>query len=222
MNLVSAQTEAARVEAERAALLAELKAMNGGKDIDFTENVFPVRALPADFEEWYAQAEARSPALQYLSGQIEIERRQARLNRALDLPRFSAGYMSERGDGERFHGVVVGISIPLWENRNRVRQATAQAQAAEFALRDNKTQFYNHLRAIHVKAAALRKNAQTARQALSLYGSEPLLRKAFDAGEISLINYLLEIEFYYNAIDKVLEAERDFELTAAELAAAEL
>ena len=36
------------------------------------------------------------------------------------------------------------------------------------------------------------------------------------------LNYLLEIEFYYNAISKVLEAERDYELAAAELWAVEL
>jgi len=222
LNLVTVQTEAANIEAERTSLLTELKAMNGGKDIDFAENVYPARALPANFEDWYAQAEAGSPALQYLNGQIEIERRQVKLNRALDLPKFSAGYMSERGDGERFHGMTFSVSIPLWENRNRVRQAAAQVQAAGFVLRDSKAQFYNRLQALYVKAAALQKNAQTARQALSAYGSEALLKKAFDAGEISLIEYLLEIEYYYTVIDKVLEAERDFELTAAELQAVEM
>ena len=122
LNLATVRAEAARIETERVALLAELKTLNGGIDIEFPDNVYPVRILPANFENWYA--ETNNPILQYVSGQIEIERQQVRLNRALGLPRFSAGYMSERIVGEHFQGITAGVSIPLWENRNRVRQAS--------------------------------------------------------------------------------------------------
>jgi hypothetical protein len=43
-----------------------------------------------------------------------------------------------------------------------------------------------------------------------------------DAGEISLLNYLLEVEYYYDAINKALEAERNYQLTVAELSSVEL
>ena len=222
LNFAAVQNEAVRIETERTALLAELKTMNGGNEIDFRDNVYSVHILPANFEGWYAQTEAKNPVLQYVSGQIEIERQQVSLNRALGLPKFSAGYMSEKIVGEHFQGVTAGVSIPLWENKNRVRLATAQVQAAEYAFEDTKIQFYNRLQTLYQKAAALQKNAQTARQSLNTYGNEPLLKKALDAGEISLLNYLLEIEFYYDAMNKVLEAERDFQLTVAELEAVEL
>lgn len=222
LNLATVKNEVAQIETERAALLAELKTLNGGKEIDFPNDVYSTHILPANFEEWYAQAETKSPVLQYVSGQIEIERQQVKLNRAMWLPKFSAGYMSEKVVGQHFQGITAGISIPLWENINSVKQAKAQTQAAEYVLEDTKTQFFNRLQILHNKAAALQQNAQTARQSLSTYGNEPLLKKALDAGEISLLNYLLEIEFYYNMINKVLEAERDFELTVAELEAVEL
>jgi outer membrane protein TolC len=222
LNLATVKNEVAQIETERAALLAELKTLNGGKEIDFPNDVYSTHILPANFEEWYAQAETKSPVLQYVSGQIEIERQQVKLNRAMWLPKFSAGYMSEKVVGQHFQGITAGISIPLWENINSVKQAKAQTQAAEYVLEDTKTQFFNRLQIFHNKAAALQQNAQTARQSLSTYGNEPLLKKALDAGEISLLNYLLEIEFYYNMINKVLEAERDFELTVAELEAVEL
>ena len=222
LNLATMQTEAARNEVARNALFAELKILNGGKDINFPDEDYPVRILPANFEEWYTQAEAKSPALQYVSGQIEIERQQVKLNSAMGLPKFSAGYMSEKVVGQHFQGITAGVSIPLWENKNRVRQAKAQVQATEYALEDTKMQFYNRLQMLYQKAAALQQNAQTARQSLSSYSNEPLLKKALEAGEISLLNYLLEIEFHYDIINKALEAEHDFELTAAELQAVEL
>ncbi|MDR2409837.1 MAG: TolC family protein, partial [Bacteroidales bacterium] len=207
---------------EQTALLAELKRLNGGKDIVFSDNHYPTNTLPSNFDEWYAQVEAKSPALQYLNGQIEINRQQVKLNRALGLPKFSAGYMSEKLTKEHFQGVIVSMSIPLWENKNNVKQAKAQVTATEIALEDNKIQFYSRLQNLYLKAITLQQNAQKVRQSLSLYGNEPLLKKAFDAGEISLLNYLQEIEYYYEAVNRALEAERNFELTVAELSAMEM
>ena len=222
LNLATVQTETARIETERLTLLSQLKGLNGGKEIVFTDIVYPANTLTADFENWYSAAETKSPVLQYVSGQIEIGKQQVKLNRALGLPKFSAGYMSEKIVGEHFQGVTLGVSVPLWENKNRVRQAKAQVQAAESALEDSKVQFYNRLQTLFFKVSALQQNAQKLRKSLSDYSNAPLLQKALDAGEISLLNYLLEIEYYYEATNRALEAERDYELAVAELEAIEL
>ena len=223
MSLAAAKAEAANIEAERAALLSELRRLNGGKDIALTDAEYPDNELPASFDDWYSQAEAKSPALQYLSGQIQIGQQQIKLNRALNLPKLSVGYMSERvSGGERFHGVTMGMSIPLWENRNRVKEARAYTRAAQSELEDNKVQFYNQLRATHAKAAAMQQTAQQLRESLKAHGNEPLLKRALDAGAISLLEYLLEIEYHYSTVDKVLEAERNYQNALAELSAVEL
>lgn len=47
------------------------------------------------------------------------------------LPKFSAGYSLERTLGQKYQGISVGISIPLWENKNRVKQAKAGVVAAQ-------------------------------------------------------------------------------------------
>ncbi|WP_313380488.1 TolC family protein [Proteiniphilum saccharofermentans] len=222
LNLSTVQTEMTRIEVERTSLLSQLKSLNGGQEIDFPDDIYPVNVLPPNFEEWYASAEAKSPVLQYVSGQIEIGRQQVKLNRALGLPKFSAGYMSEQVVGERFQGVTLGVSVPLWENKNRVRQAKAQVTASESALADTKVQFYNRLQSLYLKSVALRQNVQKIRQSLSEYSNAPLLQKALDAGEISLLNYLLEIEYYYDAMNRALEAERNYQQAIAELSAVEL
>ena len=222
LNLATVQTETARIETERLTLLSQLKGLNGGKEIVFTNIVYPANTLTADFENWYSAAETKSPVLQYVIGQIEIGKQQVKLNRALGLPKFSAGYMSEKIVGEHFQGVTLGVSVPLWENKNRVRQAKAQVQAAESALEDSKVQFYNRLQTLFFKVSALQQNAQKLPKSLSDYSNAPLLQKALDAGEISRLNYLLEIEYYYEAMNKALEAERNYELAMAELSAVEL
>jgi len=49
-----------------------------------------------------------------------------------------------------------------------------------------------------------------------------LLKKALDAGEISLLNYLTELGMYYNMANLTLEAERDYQKAVTELLAVEL
>ena len=222
LNLITVQTEVSQIETERTALLTQLKSLNGNKEIVFPDDVYPVNPMPISFEEWVATTETKSPVLQLISKQIEIDKQQVKLQNTLWLPKFSAGYMSENVVGQNFQGITVGMSIPLWENKNSVKQAKIQVLAAESTLTDSKLQFYSRLQILYTKAAALQQNAQKIRLSLSDYGNEALLKKALDAGEISLLTYLLEIEYYYDAISKVLEAERDCELTVAELRTVEL
>ena len=217
LELTNISHEMNRIETERSSLLNELKTLNGGKAVAFTATTMDYEMLPPDFEEWFAQAEVNSPLLQYVRGQTEINRQQVLLNRALGLPRFTAGYMSEKVVSERFQGVTVGISIPLWENRNRVKQAKAALNAAETLLEDSRMQFYHRLQNLFMKAKRLQHEAASYRQALTEYNNETFLKKALDSGEISLLNYLLEMTYFYDATNRVLETEKELGLTLAEL-----
>ena len=203
-------------------MLNELKALNGGIEIVFDETVIPVNPLPADFNEWYLKAESISPSLKYLNQQIEIRRQQVKLNQALSLPKLSAGYADERILGEKLQGITIGVSIPLWENKNVVKQAKADIISSEYSLENNKLQYYNRLQNLFNKSVGLQSTAVKYRQALSSYNSVPMLRKALEAGEISLLNYLLQIEAYYDAYNSMLEVERDYALAEAELTAVSL
>ncbi len=42
---------------------------------------------------------------------------------------------------EGWQGVKLGVSIPLWENRNRVKHARAEVAAAEQAMDDARLQY---------------------------------------------------------------------------------
>jgi hypothetical protein len=55
------------------------------------------------------------------------------------------------------------------------------------------------------------------KEALEVTNNRELLKKALDKGQLSLINYLLELSVYYETIDKYLETERDYQLAVAEL-----
>jgi outer membrane protein TolC len=215
LNLLNARKTAEANEIERAALLSELQRINGGQAIAFADTVYPLYALPQDFEQWYAQAQQRNPGLQIVARELEVSRQQTKLNRALSLPKFTAGYMGESVLGTTLQGATVGISIPLWENRNTIRQAKAQTAALQTMEADARAQFYNSLKAQHAKAVSLQALAADYREALK--NNADLLKEALDMGQLSLIHYIMELAIYYDAIDQVLQAERDGWLATLEL-----
>jgi outer membrane protein TolC len=199
------------------AFLGELAHLNGGIPIGFSQSKFPVTTIPADFEQWYRQAEQSNPLLNWLKKEMELNQKQVGLNRAMGLPKLQAGYMSENVVGQEFQGLTFGLSIPLWENKNTVKFAKANALAAESVASDKKIQLYNRLKILHAKTVGLQNNVNDYKSKLQTFDNAGLLTKALDKGEISLIEYMLEISIYYESIKASLELEREVNKTLAEL-----
>lgn len=222
LNLSSVLGEISRIDVERNALLEQLKRLNGGKDIVLDDDRYDEVLLPPLFDDWFERTAAQNPLLAYAKQEVEVSKQQVSLNRMQGLPSLSAGYMSEKVVGEQFQGLSVGISIPLWENKNRVKQAKAAVRAAESRAADSRLQFYNQLQLLYNRTAGLKVATEKYQQSLEMANSTELLKKALDAGEISLLEYMVEMGLYYDTINHVLETERDFQKAFAELSAVEL
>jgi outer membrane protein TolC len=198
-------------------LLSELKSLNGGIFIEFIETGFPLQTLSMDFEQWYIQAEQNNPVLLWLKQEILIRQKNEKLNTAMGLPKFQAGYMSEDVVGQQFQGIKVGLSIPLLENKNAVKYAKAKTIAMQSAENDTRLQFYNNLKTLHTKAVSLQNSLNDYRSNLQLYSNTGLLQKALDKGELSLAEYLYELTIYYESFNKLLELEMTLNETIIEL-----
>lgn len=217
LNLLNLSNKMELLEIDRTALLLELIRLNGGLVIDFAESEFQSAIIPVDFEQWYTQAEQSNPILNWLKKEIEISNKQVSLNKALSLPKVQTGYMSETVIGQQFRGISIGLSIPLWENKNTVKYAKANTIALEAVVADNKVQLYNQLKTLHSKAISLQSNVTEYRSKLQSFNSSDLLKKALDKGEISLIDYIMELSIYYENVNKMLELDRDMNKAVAEL-----
>jgi len=217
INLTSTENEVAKIDLERNVLNSELKALNGGKEIAFDISVFSPAVISPDFEEWYLLAESKNPLLQYVRGEVTVNEERLRLSRVVGLPKLSAGYMMEKVVGQSFKGITLGVSIPLWENKNSVKHAQARVIASRTNEEDARIKFYNNLNSLFNSAVSLKALALSYRNSLENHSNQSLLKKALESGEISFITYLLELQYYYDAFDKLLVTERDLELTMAKL-----
>ncbi|KAA6346871.1 hypothetical protein EZS27_005637 [termite gut metagenome] len=217
LNLLSARGELSHIEIEYNTVLSELKRLNGGVGLVLEGCRYEDALFPVSFDDWYASAKLKNPVLEYVNLETEIRKDQVALNKVMGLPSFSAGYMSEKMLGEHFQGITFGISVPLWGNKNRVKQAKVAAKAAVTRQEDSWQRSYNHFRNLYERTNGLKDIADNYKQSLTVFTNTDLLKKALDAGEISVLEYVTEIGLYYGVVNKALEAERDYRKARAEL-----
>lgn len=201
---------------EQEQLLSELQAMNNGMPIELSTKNFELTILPNSFDNWMNEAEQMNPTIKYLHQEKAIAESSIKLTRASALPRFSIGYMGEFVAGNTFQGITVGLSIPLWENKNKINHARQTAIAAERKSEDARLQYRAHLRMLYDKAIQLQKTVAQYDMTLSSDCFE-LLTRAYECGELPLLNYLLEQDYWTTAIDCRLRTQRELAMTLAEL-----
>lgn len=222
LELSKVCAEIQQTETDKSALEAQLCRLNGGVAVSFDGCRFEEACFPENFDEWFKVAQEKNPVLSYVRSEVELSKQQLLLSKQQNLPSFSVGYMSEKTPGERYQGVSVGLSVPLWNSRNKIKQAKASLIAAEARKRDTAVQFYGQLSVLYQRVAGLQRTAETYRRSLEKNDNSRLLKKALDAGQLSVSDYLLQTAIYYDSVDKALSAERDFQKALAELTAFEL
>ena len=202
---------------ERQVTMEGLKRLNGNRDLIVGDTLFPVIVLPNDDATLMREMTARHPSLRALKQQLTVTRQQLTVNRREGLPQISLGFMGEYVEGEKYQGVKLGMSIPLWSNCNKVRQAKAKVAADEARLTDGFEQRLNAVQTLFKRQQGLRLTADTYREAMEKSSNGPLLQKAMEAGQLSVIDYLNGLRLTDAAIEAWLDAEREWQRTCAEL-----
>lgn len=208
---IACRAEVLRAEVERAEVLDALRALNGGRALNMPDTVYGAGyELPVDFETWMAGREQQSPMLRQVGEEVELSRHLLRQTRREMAPPLSVGYMSERTTGEGFRGLTVGVSVPLWGARARLKQGRAAVEAAQSRETDARLRYRIRCETLYRKAVALRKLADEYAQAVERTNPLPLLQKALEKGNLSLPEYLLERALWYDVVEQAWQAERDF------------
>ena len=214
---INADNASRRNQAALKAQLEQLQALNGGVEINFSDTRFSnLPTLPA-FAELENEYINNDPNLKNLSTTAESAQQSIKVSRSLSLPKFDIGYRHNGGSGEKMNGFRIGMSIPLWENRNTVKQAKAQAEYTAFNFEDNKQIVKATLQDLYLQAEALYVSCSEYAQTLSLQRNENILNKALEAGQISMIEYFVEISLLYDSIQNYLDVEKEYHNIVAQL-----
>ena len=218
LELLNAKTEARMNESARIAKLQELATLNGGIAIDFTDTTYMSDGDILSFEELCAEAVTSNPPLLTLKSEQVAARRQLSVNKSKSLPSFELGYrMNTATGGERFNGFLVGISIPLFSNRNNVKQAKAQALYTDLQLESTTTTVESELHQLYNQSVALKTSMDEYNTVLKSQNSLALLNKAIQTGQISMIEYFVDVTTFYQSMQNYMQLQNEYQKVMAQL-----
>lgn len=211
------QFKVQQIESDQRNLLLLLINLNGGKELVFDQTDY-VTVLKLESKERLWQTKLTTdPTLTQLKQQESIAAQQLKLSKNKALPNLTAGYNSQGVSGERFSGVYGGLSIPLWSNRNKVKAAQSNLEFQE-SYSDSRTmeQYASFEKQFNDYQILLAKfnDYQTT---LSGLNSDELLLQAYQLGEISFMEYYIELQFYRQAYDTMLDMENQLYQLQADL-----
>lgn len=227
LELLNVRTEANLNETNLQNKLQELYTLNGNASIVFNENTYPSVILPSDYEQLRSEILSSDYALMTLLKESEAANKQVSINKSQWLPKLELGYRRNTESGEPFNGVVVGFSIPLFENRNKVKMAKAQSLNLNYQKESTTLQIESELAQQYKEARTLR---TTMDEYDKTFGSEALqpgfhaegtnlaiLKEALIGGEISMIEYFVEVSVVYQSKLNYLQLQNQYQKAMAKI-----
>ena len=217
VQLATAQSDKILQKGKIAQLTDQLINLNGGVNIIVTDTIYPPALPVPDFEELDSLIEANDPILRTFEKNIDVNKQQLSVVRSLTLPKFETGYHSQSILGQNYRGFHLGISIPLWENRNKVRAQSQTLDYSSLRMEEHRIEHRSSNRQIYDRHIAVKESLAELQSILGNLNTLPMLSKALRLGQITSIDYANELISYYSLTDRMLELEKEYHLTVAEL-----
>ena len=195
----------------------KLTELNGGNEISLPDTIYPSHPVIPAFTQLEQDYESADPLLKILQQQKRITQKELELGKALSLPKMELGYHYQGNLGQTYKGIHTGISIPLWENKNTVKQKKAQLLFSDFELQAHVNEHYFHIKHIYEKYSNLKITLEEYQTIFTTLNTTVLLNKALALGEMTTIQYFTEINYYNNALTNYLQAEKEYYQTIADL-----
>lgn len=199
-------------------LKEELKQLNGGKSIEFNSLLYPTVSVEEDFTKLEMDVLNNTPNLNKMKADMDIASKQTSLAKNQVLPKLNVGYRYLNSDlNKSFNGINLGISIPLWESRNKVKLAKLNQLSQESQYLSEEKLLISDIQKNYQNYQGLKASLAEYRLILDGSNMNELLKKALDFGQISSIEYFMESIYFYESFDTYLQVEKEYHIAVADL-----
>ncbi|MDR1500111.1 MAG: TolC family protein [Tannerellaceae bacterium] len=218
LELLNVKTAARRNAIAIEAKLKDLEALNGGIPLAFDDNIYGAPEGLPSLEDLLSEHLAVDPSLGALRSEEAVAKQALKVSRAGWLPSFEVGYqLNTATGGERFSGFLVGISLPVFSNRHKVREAKAGIIYSALRYEGEAAKSASELRQLYRRSLALRESMDEYRRLLDEGDNLSPINKALQSGRISMIEYFAELTSLYESRSSYMQIENDYRKTSARL-----
>jgi outer membrane protein TolC len=223
VQALSADNSVRSLDIEIADALGRLKILNGGAEVSFPDSEFPPAEALLPFDEMVERYLEADPSLAAVLAERDAEGLAVKAARAESLPKLVLGYKLEFAAGERFNGLVAGLSVPMFGNRNNVKAARAREIYAASEAENAQMSTRQRLETLYAKARLLEEAIQNCREITAKTGDYiQNLGKALEAGEITVTVYFSQYDAVLGYNERLIELQRDYHLACARINAVTL
>lgn len=192
-----------------------IKEITGGSSLEIGDTLLP-GSVPI-IRDSILLAYRHSPDLLLFQHELELKREQKSLTASQNLPKLSAGYYSESVLDQKFKGFQIGVTVPLWENSNTLKNAKSNVLFAEADAERFTFQQEREVMQMLNRHNNLESRIQGLKEALESGNTLNLLALSLNNGEISLTEYFYASDFHFRNQQLLLEYQRDRLLLEAAL-----
>ena len=216
MELMNLRATVAENDAAYRTALQNLLAMNGNMPLEFDETVYPLVPELRSLEQVRDEVMGADYALKQAQAGSEAARKLVKVNRHGWLPKLEVGYGREGGSDAMLNGFVVGVSVPIFSNRGKVKAARARQAGAELAQEQVAQQVEADIQSLFNEATRLRASMQAYDTGL-MDKTLSTLKQAVEAGQLSVLDYYSEAETVYASQEKLVDLENRYQKVVAQL-----
>lgn len=216
MELMNLNADVAANDAAHRSALQQLLAMNGNMPLEFTETSFPVLPALKSLDEVSTEVVGSDFEIRSAQAGTDAARKLVTVNKQGWLPQLEVGYCREGSTGEMMNGFLVGFSIPVFNNKNKVKAARARQLSAELTQEQVNMKVQADIQSLYNEASRLG-------EALKVYDASLMersldaLMQAVEAGQMSVLDYFTEAEAIYQNQEKMVNLENSYQKAMARL-----
>ena len=214
LELLNVKTEVSLNETALRNKLQELSTLNGNLPVVFEESQYPAVPFPTDYQILKSEVLSADRTLMALGNESLVARKQIAVNKSQWLPKLELGYTES---GTPFNGLVVGFSFPLFENRNKVKIAKAQALNIDLQRDNAALQVESELAQLYREAKTLHASMEEYTRTFRSQQDLALLKQALTGGQISMIEYFVEVSVLYQSHQNYLQLENQYQKAMARI-----
>lgn len=191
----------------------QLTALNGSNIIQFQDTIYPNINIDIILDQIMAITNNNNPITKYLNQEQEVIHQEINVVKAMALPKFEVGYHYQGLLNQNFHGAIIGFSIPLWENKNKVQAKEALLVSNQLKINSFNKQQESNILQLYEQYNILKNTLDSFNSQMPQYNNIYLLTKALQLGEITTIEYFLETDFIYDMNKNNIETQFQYYTT---------
>jgi outer membrane protein, heavy metal efflux system len=214
---ISVQAEWQKVVSGIAMQEEQLRQMSGEVLFEEVADEYPVMPDLLPLDSLIAHLPFQNPELMIAQLEIEHSDLKIRNEKFNQFPSLEAGYRSEKILNQKLQGFHAGIEIPLWQNKNQVKQARIQSEWSRANLKEKENKIWSELTSIYMEIQKLQSMYSQMKVIVQDETISESSLQLLQSGHISFPEYLMEAQFIWDMKKEFLETERNYYMAVSGL-----